>query len=521
LARPSNLPVQLDTMAFVSLGGSDEVPRLHHAARRRGGVAARTDERSRWRNSMPSTASPTDFDPLHLYHIDLVDGQFCPGGTTADDLTRAFNNFQTSNKLNNHLCVFFHGGLVSRSEGLDTASRLIGDYTNECAYPFFFIWNSGLLDALNSGLLDALKREMQPYDNPLFAFIVNYTFRIVARKIKAALDNKRLRLPARGRSLKQLATLARAYDQAWGKRAGAQLGCSQRELDQFARFIANAEKAPVRHRMFKRTRAPKNPIARIIARILYRLNTGHDHGVYTTIIEELFIAAGLAAVVRNRIWLQLVKSIDRSFESGSTAGGTAFVDHLCNSWTNNPTLRVTLIGHSMGAIYVQRMIEALNARLPEGSTAQLEVILLAAAISFARMNLTLSVLRKRVSGLRVFALNSMAECYPEIPPYDKSLLYIVSSLCENDQNADKPLVGMKHYWDGYWCGTPPYIRDPDIHAVINLIGKREVWAPTKPNAPPGWRSRTFVFGSRHGKFPKEPCTRASVREILKNGFRPY
>jgi hypothetical protein len=364
---------------------------------------------------MSLTASPTDFDPLHLHHIDLVDGQFHPGGTTADDLNRAFYNFQTSKKRYNHLCVFFHGGLVSRSEGLDTASLLIGDYTNARRYPFFFIWNSGLLDALNSGLLDALKNAMQPYDNPLFAIIVNYTFRIVARKIKAALDNKRLRLPARGRSLKQLATLARAYDQAWGKRAGEQLGCSQRELDQFARFIANAA---VRHRMFKRSNlfGPTNPIARI----LYRLNTGHDHGVYTTIIEELFIAAGLAAIVRNQIWLQMVSSIDRSFESGSTAGGTAFVDHLCNSWTNNPTLRVTLIGHSMGSIYVQRMIEALNARLPEGSTAQLEVILLAAAISFARMNATLSVLRKRVSGLRVFALNSMAECYPEIPPiYDK------------------------------------------------------------------------------------------------------
>ena len=460
---------------------------------------------------MSLTASPTDFDPLHLHHIDLVDGQFHPGGTTADDLNRAFYNFQTSKKRYNHLCVFFHGGLVSRSEGLDTASLLIGDYTNPGRYPFFFIWNSGLLDALNSGLLHALKNAMQPYDNPLFAIIVNYTFRIVARKIKAALNNKRLRLPARGRSLKQLATLARAYDQAWGKRAGAQLGCSQHELDQFARFIANAA-----DRMFKR---PKDPIARI----LYRLNTGHDHGVYTTIIEELFIAAELAAFVRNQIWLQMVRSIDRSFESGSTAGGTAFVHHLCNLLTNNPTLRVTLIGHSMGSIYVQRMIEALNARLPEGSTAQLEVILLAAAISFARMNATLSVLRKRVSGLRVFALNSMTECYPEIPPiYDKSLLYIVSSLCENDQNADKPLVGMTHYWDGYWSGRPPYIRDPDIRAVINLIGKREVWAPTK-HAPPGWRSGVVPKdkGSRHGQFPKERLTRASVREILTNGFKPY
>jgi hypothetical protein len=212
---------------------------------------------------MPSTASPTDFDPLHLHHIDLVDGQFCREGTTKDDLDRAFDNFH-----NNHLCVFFHGGLVSRSEGLDTASCLIGDYTDEGrAYPFFFIWNSGVLDALNSGLLDALKREMQRYDNPFFAIIVNYTFRIIARKIKAALDNKRLRLPARGRSLKQLATLARAYDQAWGKRAGAQLGCSQRELDQFARFIANAEKAPVRHRMFKRTTSKKSSLESFIGLI--------------------------------------------------------------------------------------------------------------------------------------------------------------------------------------------------------------------------------------------------------------
>ena len=460
---------------------------------------------------MSLTASATDFDPAHLHHIDLVDGQFHPGGTTADDLNRVFYNFQTSKKHYNHLCVFFHGGLVSRSEGLDTASLLIGDYTNAHRYPFFFIWNSGPLDALNSGLLHALKNAMQPYDNPPFAIIVNYTFRMVARKIKAALDNKRLRLPARGRSLKQLATLARAYDQAWGKRAGAQLGCSQRELDQFARFIANAA-----DRMFK---GPKD----LIARILYRLNTGHDHGVYTTIIEELFIAAELAAIVRNKIWLPLVRSIYRSFESGSTAGGTAFVHHLCNLLTNNPTLRVTLIGHSMGSIYVQRIIEALDARLPEGSTAQLEVILLAAAISFARMNAHLSVLRKRVSGLRVFALNSKAECYPEIPPiYDKSLLYIVSSLCENDQNADKPLVGMMHYWKGYWSGKRPYIRDPDIRAVINFMGEREVWAP-KTHAPPGWRSGIVPIykGSRHGQFPKECFTRASVREILTNGFRPY
>jgi hypothetical protein len=163
----------------------------------------------------------------------------------------------------------------------------------------------------------------------------------------------------------------------------------------------------------------------------------------------------------------------------------------------------------MGSIYVQRMIEALNARLQEGSTAQLEVILLAAAISFARMNATLSVLRKRVSGLRVFALDDKTETsYPEVPGiYDKSLLYIVSSLCENDPNADKSLVGMERYW------KPPY-SNPEIHAVTKFIGKREVWAPTPPDAPPGWRSQA----RKHGKFPKEPYTDGSVCHILRKGF---
>jgi hypothetical protein len=151
------------------------------------------------------------------------------------------------------------------------------------------------------------------------------------------------------------------------------------------------------------------------------------------------------------------------------------------------------------------MIEALNARLPEGSTAQLEVILLAAAISFARMNACLSVLRKRVSGLRVFALNSRAECYPEIPPiYDKSLLYIVSSLCENDQNADKPLVGMEHYWCGYWSGTLPYIRDPDIRAVINFIGKKKS----------GHRRRMHRLDGARGLLLRDRGTANSLRNLV-------
>ena len=100
----------------------------------------------------------------------------------------------------------------------------------------------------------------------------------------------------------------------------------------------------------------------------------------------------------------------------------------------------------------------------------------------------------------------------EPPVYDKSLLYLVSSLCEDDPNADKPLVGMQRYWKD----APPYC-DPEILAVTNFIGtERSVWSPTKSGAKPGYRSHA----THHGTFPvgPPPDTNASVCFVLKHGF---
>jgi hypothetical protein len=456
---------------------------------------------------MPSTASPT---PDKLHDIDLERGYF--SRTSAQDLTNAFKNFERENEQNhiNHICVFFHGGLVTRSEGLDTAHFLINGYTNAGAYPFFFIWNSDLLSTLKD-------RIRQHSEDPVFATVVRHTELTVAGKIRAALDKQKLPpLPAPAkiarsgpRMFGQLAELGRAYDEAWAKRAGAQLGCSQRELEQFARFALSAEKAvPVKRRRLKLTR-PSD----VYARIIERFNTGHDHGLYTTTLEEWLIEFGLGRFGSNT-WRTMQKFIKNSFDASVKAGGTAFVGHLCDVWNKAPKTRVTLIGHSAGSIYVQRMIEALNARLPAGSPAQLEIILLAPAISFARMNAGLSVLRKRVRGLRVFALKDEIESsYFEVWPYDKSLLYIVSSLCERDPYADRPLVGMQRYWSG----SSPYAI-PEIEEVTGFIEPprmiRTVWALTKPNAKPGWRSQA----KKHGEFPEECYTNGSVCHILSHGF---
>jgi hypothetical protein len=463
---------------------------------------------------MPPTVASDVIDELH--YIDLEDGKFTDHTTTtAKDLTDAFNNFERLQS--EHLCVFFHGGLTSRADALKTAGFLIDGYTKAGAYPFFFVWNSALFDLLEECI--------QSYgDDPVFVTVVTHTVKTVARKISAALDKQKSlkiqpKISARPRraapeTLEQLASFAKRYDGAWTC-ADAQLGCSSSELDQFALFLVNAEKAlPVKRRRFKREKLQglQNPLWRIV----HRFNTCHDHGLYTTVIEELLIAWGLDEKIGRPIVSTMKAVIDHAFESVPAAGGTAFVDHLCAVWEKRPTLRVTLIGHSAGAIYVQRMVEALNARLPEGSMLQVEVILLAAAITFERMSEGLSVLRKRVRALRVFGLDDETESQDHViepPVYDKSLLYVVSSLCEDDPNADKPLVGMQRYWKD----APPYC-DPEIIAVTKFIGtKRSVWSPTKSGAKPGYRSHA----KHHGTFPVDPPdTNASVCFVLKHGFQP-
>jgi hypothetical protein len=445
-------------------------------------------------------------DPLH--YIDLKEGTF--DQTSPGDLDKAFAKLLESGSPD--LCVFFHGGLVSRGDALKTAGKLIQGYTQNGAYPFFFIWNSDLLTALQ----ELLKRWQ---DDPDFIEAANFGVSTVARKIEASLGESRARaglprrMPARGQrlDLKTLEELAKPYDRAWSRAPGLQLSVSQRDLDVFHEALLQINRARGRRRgLFRvaRIQGASNPIARIIQ----RFNSKHDHGLYTTVIEEICIAIGIDVVGR-KIWEQMKTDIDRAFAADPRAGGTVFLEKLKTAWPRLPNLRVTLIGHSAGSIYVQRFIEALDASFGPQSQQTVEVITLVAAMSFERMAQGLTPLQRRLSAVRVFGLSDRREGgYWEVPfIYDKSLLYIVSSLCEGDPEADKPLLGMQRYWSGLKPYNQPYIKE-----ITKFINSRTtaVWSPTSGTAKPGYRSNA----QRHGTFPEEELTNKSVCYALRNGF---
>jgi hypothetical protein len=443
-------------------------------------------------------------DPDH--EIDLKGGRF--EKTSKADLQAAFTKFIATGS--NHICVFFHGGLVSRDSGIQTARDLVQGYTAAGAYPFFFIWNSDLFTVIQELL------HPRQHDRG-FVEATNRGVVEVANKIAAVLDldaalkaAATARLRAAPMDLETLARFAEPYDKAWSQSRGAQLSVSPKELTDFGKWLLNRMSETRSRALFTRSkiRGPRNPFGRVIE----RLNSGHGHGLYTTVIEELFIAVGLADKLGAPIWGQMKTDIDASLAQDPEAGGTAFLQSLGVAWTQNPKLKVTLIGHSAGAIYLQRFVEAFDDFFMSQPNRQVEIITLAAAVSFERMSEGLLVIERRASGVRMLGLSDKREGgYWEVPGiYNKSLLYIVSSLCENDPEADKPLVGMQRYWSR----TRPYDQ-PYINAVTALVrSSRIVWSPSSKTAPPGYESDA----NRHGGFPTEKKTNGSVCCALKKGL---
>lgn len=443
-------------------------------------------------------------------YIDLVHGEF--DQTNLYNLEQAFLAFESSKK--NHLAVFFHGGLVSRSDGMEEADQLIAGYRGAGAYPFFFIWNSGLLTAL--------QRLLSPFaDDAVIRRVVqrDMIFVIQEMLLVQGLVPEEQQQPLRDIAqelggdepppLTRLAELGRSVDAIWALRRGdVTLPLVEERIRKFQEDLAK-DRIIMNSRRWMNQNKRFTPVlgSGILARVWNRLISGHDHGLYTTLIEEIAIAIGLDVILAG-IWESMKADIDNAFRDDGTKkyGGTAFLECLRAAWKDD--MRLTLIAHSGGAVYINRLLNAIDDRLPPQIKA--DIVFIAAALSFDAFAETIDddVFKNRVRSYRVFALEDKCEGgYWQVPfVYDKSLLYLLSALCERDGDADKALVGMQRYWSG----RKPY-KTPNITTVTNTISINErVWSPTDPSAPDGYRANAH----EHGDFAVEPETNASVQHFL-------
>jgi hypothetical protein len=447
-------------------------------------------------------------------YIDLVHGEF--DQTNRYDLEQAFLAFESSKK--NHLAVFFHGGLVSRSDGMAEADKLIAGYSGADAYPFFFIWNSGLLKAL--------QRLLSPFaDDAVIRRVVQRDMIFVIQEmllVQGLLPEEQQR-SLRGIAeqlggdepplLTTLADLGRSVDAIWALRRGdVTLPLVEERIQAIRAFQEDLARDPIivafDRWMNQSKRFTPTLGSGILIRVWKRLRSGHDHGLYTTLIEEIAIAIGLDVILAG-IWGSMKADIDNAFRAdGAKYGGTAFLECLRAAWKDD--MRLTLIAHSGGAVYINRLLNAIDDD-KHLKKIKADIVFIAAALSFDAFAETIDddVFKNRVRSYRFFALEDKCEGgYWEVPGvYDKSTLYMLSALCERDRDADKPLIGMERYWSG----KNPYKTQNMITVTKTILKPERVWSPTPSSAPAGYQANA----REHDDFAVEPETNASVQHFLR------
>jgi len=494
------------------------------------------------------------------HYLDLEDGKF--SGTNASNLQGMFDAIEDDGNAN-HLIIHFHGGLVSREDSLGMAERLLPVYRQANAFPVFFVWNSDLKSTFKNNLDEifsekVFERLLQILGNYLVGKLVDSVGGRSSGKL--SLDSMRKYEKSR-KELIDLIDEGEAEYESTLKHADAsedELELSKEQIEQLEQILTEdtplqeqqalilaglREQGVIENELGSRdasvpvrgsTSTLMSPSVlkeiaeeesdtrsatlawtiakhgvKITAKVLKRYWHGRDHGVYTTIVEEILRHLYLDNL-GSLTWGLIKDDTEDAFDANPEIhGGTAFIGQLAKWWESGR--RISLVGHSTGAIYIGHFLEAMDKALP--AEAKADVVFLAPACTFDFLHDRIDLFQRRVTGWRSFGLKDEIEAgYWEVPGYRGSLLYMVSGLAEGDSEdsldqVDKPLVGMQRYFDR----TDIY----DSEAVVSVrryAGDNCIWS--EEDAGSGRRSSA----QKHGDFDEDEPTLKSVVDFLSESL---
>jgi hypothetical protein len=498
-----------------------------------------------------------DIQKDHVVHLE--NGRFA-AGSSRDELNRILSRALDANSSGG-LVLHFHGGLVDETSARGIADRLAPIYaTSGGAYPLFFVWESGVWETIWNNLGE-IRREN------FFQELVKKVGEWVLKKLPSdiavrgagggLIDEKKLRhefdawfsetspkLPdpvadtdaaPTGRSKgtapdeKRLAEqIEAALDKDFKAAVEAVYnGLNPKGQDQPAsrgvgsrasvQSLVSPEAADA---MFDRSAVKTRGVlswakvslfvAKIAIACIKRLMNGRGHGMYPTLVEEVLRAA-YGDKIGAFIWNSMKTDTADAFKQGEETGGFALLDELHKQAKQGRQFsKITLIGHSTGAIYICHLLASAATQLPGQ---KFDVVFLAPAVTHELFAKTLAQHRDLVGHFRMFGMRDAVECEDRMVKilYTRSLLYFVSGLLEPE--IDIPLVGMQRYLNETDVFKPADFSH--VAAVADFLGQQpdgKVWSVT--SAGPG----TSSHAQAHGDFDNDEVTLESVAHILSAGF---
>ena len=529
--------------------------------------------------------------------IYLRDGRY--DGMTRKDVADAFAAFAASGK--ERVALFFHGGLVSKQSGIEGAGAQYALYKDIC-YPYFFIWESGFAEVLAHHLpaifLDTLFRSVLGNARLTIARALNVptplalqlesiapeeqnvldaaaldaarreTFAVTAtemdefvqgvvsdpavRGIVADIARRGIAAPSSPpeKLLAALPSIKRGDNHYLNESTTSSIVSSYWSV---ATVPANATSIQLmalpidEMAVSNAVSAFAHAAVSIFLNIAKRIRAGRDHGLQCTIVEEILRTLYLARF-GSGVWEEMKKETEEAFGADSTQfGGTAVIEELCDVLKRRPNVKVTLIGHSTGGVYIGNFLRHVDAALrARGNTDfSFDVVHMAAAntVRFWDANYT-----ARIQALRCFSMADLAEQNdllmssdlgtdpnPSIlgRVYPRSLLYLISGVLETFapgvvpnpphdlDTTDMPVFGMDRFFEDttlYFArGSIP--RLAIARKCFAGLGATNaflrVLSPTASGAPDGQRCTAM----KHGAFPSDPSMCESLAFCLQGGIR--
>jgi hypothetical protein len=455
---------------------------------------------------------------------------------------------------NGSVVLHFHGGLVGQDAAEGIAERLAIVYSKAGAYPVFSVWESGFTETIRNNLGDILHDKVF---QEIFKKVSEWVLRkgtstIATRGAGQSLNKQRFRQemddwlngrtpvppiidqpPPTGAVTRDIgvdeAELAQEIHSEFetdptfeatiaglALAAGRVTPLATKGLDVKPLDVSCQVDQRALNEMFpKQAHATKGGIAwfavarfvaKVVVAVVRRYFNKRDHGAYTTIVEEVLRAVYLDKVGQV-IWNQMKK--DASVDAFGQAGGAGEVvlqtwKALAEAGVSLP--RVTLVGHSTGAIYINGWIARSAQLIP---SLKYDVVFLAPACRSQDFVTMYEKNKAWISRIRVFGMKDSAEQLDRLVPiiYPRSLLYFVSGVVEGD--VDVPLLGMQRF-----IADPATFSENYMNSARDLlnIAKAAVWSVS--DSPDGLGSASLS----HGDFDNDEATLASLSHIVSRGY---
>jgi hypothetical protein len=229
-------------------------------------------------------------------------------------------------------------------------------------------------------------------------------------------------------------------------------------------------------------------VVRIVAKVIGRFIYSSDHGFHATVVEEVLRAFYLGGIGQGA-WSKIKEYAAEAFVASTTnAAGLALVEEIKKI---PEAQRVTLVGHSAGAIFISEILKHYG-----GSGKRFEIVFLAPAstvILFVEAVINkqglLAVDKDGKPKFRMYSMNDKFESKDTLVRnlpvlgdltwfYPRSLLYLISGILEEDADGDvvdAAIAGLQRvYLPGYRNAAKAEIQQ--AREFTENHAERRVWS---------------------------------------------